>query len=480
MAKIKSAEMLRQEKFLKMTTEPVEKLILKLAIPTIISMLVTTFYNMADTYFVGQIGAGLELAERQQMQEAAISAVGVVMSLMAVIQAFGFFFGHGSGNYVSRALGKNDIKSAETVATSGFFYAVLTGLIITVLGLIFNNEVASVLGCNPDFKKETLQYMNIILIGAPFNMAALVLNNQMRFQGNATFAVIGISSGAILNIGLDAWFVLGLQMGVAGAALATVIGQVVSFILLFVGIEKSDCIKIRFKNFRFNKFSTLEILRGGLPSLGRQGLSSVSIACLNNMAKGYGTPAIAAMSVVSRIMLFAASTIIGFGQGFQPVCGFNYGAKLYSRVKKSFWFCVKWAFVFIIGISIPAFIFSRQITGVFSESEEIARIATVGMRYQLVTFPVMSWVVMSNMMLQTMGRVVSATILAIARNGLAFIPAILILPLIFEFTGVMLAQPVADVLTLIISVPVTIKVLHEISDESGVHTLDKNCLNKAE
>ncbi len=466
MSEIKNAEALRHEKFLKMTTQPVEKLILKLAIPTIISMLVTTFYNMADTYFVGQIGAGMELAVRQQMQEAAISAVGVVMSLMAVIQAFGFFFGHGSGNFVSRALGQNDVKSAETVATSGFFYAVITGVLITVFGLIFDEQLAGVLGCNPDFLDETLEYMNIILLGAPINMASLVLNNQMRFQGNATFAVVGISLGAILNIVLDAWFVLGLDMGVKGAALATIIGQAVSFILLLIGIEKSDCIKIRFKNLRFNKLTVSEICRGGLPSLGRQGLSSVSIACLNNMAKGYGTPAVAAMSVVSRIMLFAASTLIGFGQGFQPVCGFNYGAKLYDRVKKSFWFCVKWAFVFIIGISIPAFIFSKQISGVFSESDEIARIAGVAMRYQLVTFPVMSWVVMSNMMLQTMGKVFSATVLAIARNGLTFIPAVLVLPHIFDFTGVMLSQPVADVLALAISVPVTIKVLRELENES--------------
>ena len=464
MSEVKSAEMLRQEKFIKMTTEPVEKLILKLAIPTIISMLVTTFYNMADTYFVGLIGKGSATAVREQ--EAAIAAVGVVMSLMAVIQAFGFFFGHGSGNFVSRALGQNDVKSAETVATSGFFYAIITGVLMTVLGLTFDEQLASVLGCNPDFLEETLQYMNIILLGAPINMASIVLNNQMRFQGNATFAVVGISTGAVLNIGLDAWFILGLNLGVKGAALATIIGQAVSFSLLFIGIEKSDCIKIRFKNLRFNKFCMSEIFRGGLPSLGRQGLSSVSIACLNNMARGYGTPAVAAMSVVSRIMLFAASTLIGFGQGFQPVCGFNYGAKLYTRVKTSFWFCVKWAVVFIIGISIPAFIFSKQITGVFSDSEEIARIAGTAMRFQLVTFPVMSWVVMSNMMLQTMGKVFSATVLAIARNGLTFIPAILTLPLIFEFNGVMLAQPVADILTLIISIPVTIKVLKELEKES--------------
>lgn len=473
MSGTKSAEELRQEKFIRMTTRPVEKLILKLAIPTVISMLITTFYNMADTYFVGLIGKGSETAVRDQ--EAAIAAVGVVMSLMAVIQAFGFFFGHGSGNFVSRALGQNEVKSAETIAASGFFYAVFTGVLMTVLGLVFDEQLAGVLGCNPDFLDETLEYMNIILLGAPINMASIVLNNQMRFQGNATFAVVGISTGAVLNIGLDAWFILGLELGVKGAAFATIIGQAVSLVLLLIGIERSDCIKICFNNLRFNRFCVLEICRGGLPSLGRQGLSSVSIACLNNMARGYGTPAVAAMSVVSRIMMFAASALIGFGQGFQPVCGFNYGAKKYDRVKKAFWFCVKWSFVFIICISIPAFIFSESIAGLFGEdSQEIARIAGIAMRYQLVTFPVMAWVVMSNMMLQTMGRVFSATILAVARNGLTFIPAVLVLPYFFEFTGVMLAQPVADILALVISVPITVKVLRELESEPNLKAVGQD------
>lgn len=470
-----SAEMNREAKFKMMTTQPVEKLILKLAVPTIISMLVTTFYNMADTFFVGKIGLGEVEAVQAVMQTRAQAAVGVVMSLMAIIQAFGFFFGHGSGNFVSRALGKHDIKSAERVASSGFWYSIIVGLVILILGQIFAKPLALLLGANEDFLDYTVQYMRIILIGAPITMASLVLNNQIRFQGNATYAMLGISAGAVLNVGLDALFILYWDMEVVGAALATIIGQVVSLVLLFVGTERSDCVKIRLKNVRFDKSTMGEICKGGLPSLGRQGLNSISTACLNNMADIYGavaypgvataaTSAVAAMTVVGRIMMFAASTLIGFGQGFQPVCGFNYGAGLYNRVTKAFWFCVKVAVGFILVIAVPAFLFSENIVAIFRANDPIAlEIGTKAMRWQIITFPVMSWVVMGNMMLQTMGRVVSATVLAIARNGLSFIPAVLVLPFIFGLDGVLLAQPVADIIALIMAIPVTVKVLKELS-----------------
>ena len=317
--------------------------------------------------------------------------------------------------------------------------------------------------------------MRAILVGAPIIMASLVLNNQMRFQGNAAYAMVGISTGAVLNIGLDALFILAWNMEVFGAALATVIGQTVSLILLMIGTERSDCIKIRLRSVRFNKATVAEICRGGLPSLGRQGLASVSTACLNNMAGIYGvaayggiaaagTAAVAAMTVVSRIMMFASSALIGFGQGFQPVCGFNYGAGLYSRVKKAFGFCVKVSVGVLVVIAVAVFIFAGDIISLFRGNDAIAlEIGTAALRYQIITFPAMAWVVMSNMMLQTMGRVVGATLLAVARQGVMFIPAVLILPLFLGLDGVLWAQPVADVLSLILAIPVAVKVLKELS-----------------
>ena len=470
-----ASEAQRHEKFIRMTTQPVERLIGKLAIPTIISMLVTTFYNMADTYFVGKIGAGQEAAVQAMMQTRAQAAVGVVMSLMAVIQAFGFFFGHGSGNYISRALGKNDAEAAGRIASAGFWYAVTAGGAILLAGQIFAKPLALLLGANEDFLDYTVEYMRAILVGAPIIMASLVLNNQMRFQGNAAYAMVGISTGAVLNIGLDALFILAWNMEVFGAALATVIGQTVSLILLMIGTERSDCIKIRLRSVRFNKATVAEICRGGLPSLGRQGLASVSTACLNNMAGIYGvaayggiaaagTAAVAAMTVVSRIMMFASSALIGFGQGFQPVCGFNYGAGLYSRVKKAFGFCVKVSVGVLVVIAVAVFIFAGDIISLFRGNDAIAlEIGTAALRYQIITFPAMAWVVMSNMMLQTMGRVVGATLLAVARQGVMFIPAVLILPLFLGLDGVLWAQPVADVLSLILAIPVAVKVLKELS-----------------
>lgn len=471
-----SHKSIQGEKFTMMTTEPVEKLIAKLAVPTIISMLVTTFYNMADTFFVGKIGVGEVEAVRAAMQTQATAAVGVVASLMAIIQAMGFFFGHGSGNYISRALGRQDETAAKKIASAGFYYAIIAGIVLAVLGNVFGSPLAFALGATEGSLDYTLDYMRIILLGAPISMASLVINNQMRFQGNATSAMVGISFGAILNIGLDALFILVFNMEVIGAALATVIGQAVSLLLLIVGHKKSSCIDITIKALRFERFNLSEITRGGLPSLSRQGIASVSTACLNHMAGIYGQlhygvaeagdSAVAAMSVVSRIMLFAASALIGFGQGFQPVCGFNYGAGLNKRVKKSFWFCVKSAIVFLVIVSIPVFIFAENIIGLFRGNDPIAlEVGTAALRWQTVTFPVMSWVVISNMMLQTMGKTFSATVLAIARQGLAFIPMVLILPLMFGLLGVELAQPAADIIAIIISIPITLKVLKELKND---------------
>lgn len=463
---------LRQKKLHKMTTEPVEKLVLKLAIPTIVSMLITTFYNMADTFFVGKIGLGQADAI---LQTRATAAVGVVFSLMAVIQAFGFFFGHGSGNYISRALGQNDVKSAEKIASAGFYYSVFVGLLIMIVGIVLARPLARLLGATPEFLDYTVDYMRIILIGAPIIMPSLVLNNQIRFQGNAVYAMVGLTIGGVLNVLLDPLFIFVLNMEVKGAAWATVISQFISLVFLYIGTERSDCVKIRIKNLRISAFCLKEITLGGVPSLCRQGLASVATACLNNSAATYGaaavttavdpsSSAVAAMSVVSRIMMFAASALIGFGQGFQPVCGFNYGAKRYDRVKKAFMFCVKFAFGFLVVLAIPVMIFAPDIVGLFRGNDPFAvEIGARALRFQCITFPVMALVVMSNMMLQTIGKAFKASFLAMSRQGIMFIPAVLILPQFFGLLGVEMAQAWADLFSFIVSIPITIGVLKELT-----------------
>ena len=442
----------QEEKYRHLTGDPVEGLVCRLAVPSMVSMLVTAFYNMADTFFVGML-----------RNNSATGAVGVVFSLMAVIQAVGFFFGHGSGNFISRTLGGHHPEEAGQMAATGFFCALATGGVIAVLGLLFLDPLARALGSTETILPYARDYMGFILIGAPYMTASLVLNNQLRFQGSAAYGMVGIASGAVLNIGLDPIFIFVLDMGVAGAALATILSQLVSFCLLLVGCTRGGNLHIRISNVRLQKRFFREILRGGLPSLARQGLSSVAAICLNHAAQPYGDAAIAAMSVVSRIMNFASSALIGFGQGFQPVCGFNYGAQLYGRVRRAFWFCVKVSTVCLVVIAVAGACFSPQLIEVFRDDPVVVEYGARALRLQWLSFPTVGFVTMSNMMLQTIGRTRPATVLAMGRQGLFFLPFILVLPGFLGMLGVQLSQPLADLLTFVIAVPIQLHVLRQMA-----------------
>ncbi len=446
--------MQQEEKYIYMTTTPVPRLIGELAVPTIISMLVTSFYNMADTFFVGKINTQ------------STAAVGIVFSVMAMIQSLGFFFGHGSGNYISRRLGARDFEQAAVMAANGFFLAFLCGLVVMAGGQMFLEPLAVALGSTPTILPYTEAYLRIILLGAPFMTSSLVLNNQLRFQGSAAYAMVGIVSGAVINIVLDPLLIFGLHMGVTGAAAATVISQICSFMLLLYQSRKGGNIKIHFSNFRPNFHYIKEMCRGGFPSLCRQGLASISGILLNHGAGLYGDAAIAGMSIVSRVTMFANSALIGFGQGFQPVCGFNYGARLYHRVREGFWFCVKYAMVFLITVSVVAAVFAPQIVALFRKGdEEVIAVGTLALRLQCMTFPLMSWIVMSNMMLQSIGKAMKASVLAAARQGLFFIPLVLILPRLFGLFGVEVCQTVSDICSFVLAVPLCISVLNEMKKQ---------------
>ncbi|MBE6555306.1 MAG: MATE family efflux transporter [Ruminococcaceae bacterium] len=427
-----------------MLNAPVERLISHLAVPTIISMLVTTFYNMADTFFVGKLD-----------NTSATGAVGVVFSLMAIIQAFGFFFGHGSGNYVSRKLGESRTDEAEKMVASGFVYAIIAGTVIMTAGLVLLEPLAILLGATPTILPFAMDYMRVILLGAPVMCGSIVLNNQLRFQGNAIYSMVGLAGGAVLNIALDPLLIFVLDMGVMGAALATVISQAVSFLLLWIGARRGDSLKIHLRNIVFSGKLMLEILRGGTPSLGRQGLASVATMCLNHMMGNFGDAAIAAMAIVSRIVMFVSSAMIGFGQGFQPVCGFNYGAGRYDRVRRAFFFCLKVSAVFLFSFGLLGIFLAPHVVALFQRNDpEVLRIGALALRCQLATIALMSFVILANMMLQTVGKVGGATLLATARQGLCFIPSVLILPHFLGIWGVLLAQPVADVLSFAIALPI--------------------------
>lgn len=436
------------ERFQYMTETPVKRLIPALAVPTIISMLVTTFYNMADTFFVGKLST------------AATGAVGVVFSFMAILQAVGFMFGQGSGTYISQKLGEKRIKEAAMMCATGFYSSLITGIIIMILGLIFLEPLSRILGATDTILPYAKAYLSIILLGSPAVTSSLVLNNQLRYQGSAMYAMVGIVTGAVLNIGLDPLFIFAFDMDIYGAALATVISQYVSMLLLWFQARKGGSVRIEFRNFAPNWKNLREILRRGFPSLCRQGLASIATICLNLAAGVYGDAAIAGMSVVSRVSFFVNAALIGFGQGFQPVCGFNYGAGLYRRVKEGFWFCVKAGFVFLVIMGILSYIFAPQVIAVFRKDDpDVIAVGTAALRFMCIAFPLNSWIVICNMFLQSIGKAARASMLAACRQGLFFIPLVFILPALFELKGVEMCQMVSDIFSFAVAIPLTIGVV---------------------
>ncbi|MFA9464229.1 MAG: MATE family efflux transporter [Velocimicrobium sp.] len=448
------SDTLQQEKFDQMTKDPVEGLICKMAVPSIISMLVSAFYNMADTFFVGQISTQ------------ATAAVGIIFSYMALIQAVSFFFGHGSGNFISRALGRQDTLDAKRMAATGFFSAILFGCLIIIPCFFWNDAILRMLGATPTILPEAKKYFLYILVATPFMMGSLVLNNQMRFQGNARLGMIGISTGAVLNILLDPILIFGCHLGISGAALATAISQSVGFFVLLVMSHRSDGVKIRWSAFSPTWKSYKEIIAGGLPSLLRQGLASVAAIYLNQAAGLYGDSAIAAFSIVNRSMMIAASALIGFGQGFQPVCGFNYGAGLYERVRKSFWFSVWVATAVLFALSILGFLFAKPIVRVFrADDAKVIEIGARALTYQSIVFTLQGWVIIVNMFLQTTRKTIRASITAMSRQGIVFIPVLLITSHIFGLNGICLTQPISDVLTFLLSIPLGLSGLREMKEE---------------
>lgn len=428
-------------RYKELTETPVKVLIPRLAVPTIISMLVTALYNGVDTFFVGRISTD------------AIAAVGLSFSVMAIIQAFGFFCGQGSGNYLSRMLGAGNREEAEKMAATGLALSFIMGVIAAVLINMYLRPVAVFLGASGDTIDETMKYLRIIAIGGPFTMGQFVLNNQLRYQGSAIYAMVGLMMGAVINIGLDPLLIFGFKMGVTGAALATIGGQIMSFIVLFFGCKKGPNIPLRFKNIRLNPHFLMEIVNGGAPAIFRQGLTAVSTILLNRAAGVYGNAAIAGMSITTRTMMFVASAMIGFGQGYQPVCSFNYGANKKDRVKEGYFFCVKYGTLFLIVMSAFCLIFAPGIIGFFRDDPYVIKVGSVALRCQASTLPLMATVVISNMMLQSTGKGIKASITSSSRNGLFFIPLILILPNIFGLWGVEISQPIADVLSIILAVP---------------------------
>lgn len=435
-----------EKQYIKMTQTPIPRLVSKLAVPTTISMLVTSIYNLADTFFVSQLSTS------------ASSAVGIVFSLQTIVQAVGFTLGMGSGSLLARRLGEKNKKAADTYASTAFFTALTIGLIIMIAGLLFTSQIMTLLGATETNLSYTVAYGKYILWGVPVMCASFVLNNILRSEGKAALSMIGLCIGGVLNIILDPIFIFTLKMETAGAALATLISQCVSFVLLLVMfIFKKSNINLSIRNVSFKLKTYGEIILTGMPSMSRQGLASVATVLLNTAANPYGDAAIAAMSIATKVAMLVMCVCIGIGQGFMPVAGYNYGAKRFDRVKKAFKFTITTDTIIMTALAIIIFAFAPIIMKVFrAEDAKVIEIGTAAMRAQCIALPLMATTIVTNSLLQSVGKSIMATILSCCRQGLFFIPLILILTKLLGLAGIEYSQAISDALTFAVSVPFAI------------------------
>ena len=437
--------------FRRMTETPIPQLVLSLAAPTILSMLITSIYNLADTFFVGQISTS------------ASGAVGVVSSLMAIIQALGFMLGHGAGTIISRSLGSRDTTAATRFASTSFFTALVFGVVLAVAGLGTLPHFMMLLGSTETILPHACAYARPILIAAPLMISSLVMNNILRYEGKASFAMIGLVTGGVLNIALDPLFMFVFGLGTAGAGIATALSQSISFCILLSMFLRGKTVS----QFRLSAVSCVardfgRILLGGAPSFGRQGLNSIGGMLLNLAARSYGDAAVAGMSIVSRIFMFIISVAIGVGQGLQPVASFNYGARKYRRVRQAAIFTIEAAFCMLVVLVGLCWVNGDALIRLFRDDPAVTAVALPAFHYQCLAMLLHPIIVVANMTFQSVGASGRATFLACCRQGVFFIPLILILPRTHGLFGVEICQPIADVLTFLVSLPFLIAFLQQL------------------
>ena len=437
--------------FRRMTETPIPQLVLSLAAPTILSMLITSIYNLADTFFVGQISTS------------ASGAVGVVSSLMAIIQALGFMLGHGAGTIISRSLGSRDTTAATRFASTSFFTALVFGVVLAVAGLGTLPHFMMLLGSTETILPHACAYARPILIAAPLMISSLVMNNILRYEGKASFAMIGLVTGGVLNIALDPLFMFVFELGTAGAGIATALSQSISFcILLSMFLRGKTVSQFRLSAVTREARDFGRILLGGAPSFGRQGLNSIGGMLLNLAARSYGDAAVAGMSIVSRIFMFIISVAIGVGQGLQPVASFNYGARKYRRVRQAAIFTIEAAFCMLVVLVGLCWVNGDALVRLFRDDPAVTAVALPAFHYQCLAMLLHPIIVVANMTFQSVGASGRATFLACCRQGVFFIPLILILPRTHGLFGVEICQPIADVLTFLVSLPFLIAFLQQL------------------
>ena len=441
------------QQYLKMTKTPIPRLILALGIPTTISMLISNIYNMADTYFVSRISLS------------ASGATGIVFSLMAILQAFGFMFGHGAGTHISILLGLKDEENASKLASTSFFLALAVGLLISIFGIGFLTPFMYMLGSTDSILASAREYAFFILLAGPAMTCSCVLNNILRYEGKATYAMLGLTSGGILNMLLDPILMFGLDLKVVGAGLSTTISQYISLaILLYPFIKRHTVSRIALQSFSKDYRDSIKIMYTGSPSFLRQSLGSVSTACLNLAAKPFGDAAIAAMSIVGRCSNLIFSTCLGVAQGYQPVAGFNYGSRHYSRVKQGAIFTICFDTVLIAVISFCCYFLAPDIIGLFRKEAEVIMIGSEALRYLCLFIIFLPFIFVGNVMFQSTGHAIQSLILVFAQCGMFMIPLVLLLPRFIGVRGIELAQPLSYFFAALVTAPFVYRFFKELSE----------------
>lgn len=449
---IRPPEQTPEDKRREMLERPVRPLIISLAAPSIFANIVTTLYNLADTYFVGQMGV-----------TSASAAVGVGFVTMTVIQAMAFYFAQGTANPMSRYLGAGDTEKAAEYVNTGIAATVICGTVIALVGSLFLDRLCYLGGATETILPYAREYISVILVGAPFIASGFLMNMQLRFQGEAFYSMLCMVAGAVLNTILTPLLIFVFGMGIRGSALATVVSEAVSFVLLLAVMRRAGITQL---GLRYVRRPDLEMVRqinnGGVPSFARQVMLGVATSLLNNAAAPYGDAAIAGIAVVQRITSVGNFFQIGIGQGFQSIVGYNYGAKRFSRIRQAYFTAVKASFVSVAAISVVTFVFAPQLIAVFRDDPEVVAFATLTLRASSVTLPFTGIAMVTNFLLQTTGKMWRATFLGSCRLGLVLAPVVVILPPLFGVIGVQLAQPATDVITSSIAVVMARGVLAEL------------------
>lgn len=440
-----------EEKRREMLEQPVRHLIVSLAAPSIFANMVTAIYNLADAFFVGQMGS-----------TSASAAVGVALVTMTTIQALGFYFAQGTSNPMSRYLGAGDPHKARDYVNVGVAATLGLGALLALFGHVFLDQLCYLGGATPTILPYARTYIGITLLGAPFMASGFVLNMQLRFQGEAFYSMLAMVAGAVLNAILTPLLIFPLGMGIGGSALATTISEFMSFCLLVRQMNRAGITALGLRYMVRPTFAMLrEINNGGLPSFSRQVMMGVATSLLNNAAAPFGDAAIAGIAVVQRILGFGNYFQIGIGQGFQPVVGYNFGARRFARIREGYFVAVQLAFVSVAAIGMVSFVFAPQLISVFRDDPEVVRIATLTLRLSSITMPFTGFAMITNFLLQTSGKVWRATLLGAARLGLVLAPVVLVLPPLLGLLGVQIAQPVTDAITTLIAIPMAISILRE-------------------